>query len=193
MSSTCFALNGIFKSVPKVFKEEESPTISFNISNNFFIELSLKFTVMFENGMLYLTDDGNVVPIVPLAGIAMIVLVAFAIALIVFFLILLAYRTKKAKYEVLKTAIENGRELPPDFFNEPQKEQKKGSALRKGVIWAMAGIGLFIALLFSTDILPDGMSGIAYSALIPFFIGIGYLIIYFIEKAEGKKQKEEGI
>ena len=148
---------------------------------------------MFENGMLYLTDDGNVVPIVPLAGIAMIVLVAFAIALIVFFLILLAYRTKKAKYEVLKTAIENGRELPPDFFNEPQKEQKKGSALRKGVIWAMAGIGLFIALLFSTDILPDGMSGIAYSALIPFFIGIGYLIIYFIEKAEGKKQKEEGI
>ena len=94
-------------------------------------------------------------------------------------------------------AIENGQTVPPDFFAESvKKSKKKRNPLNTGIICMAVGIG--ISLFFwitqgavanmqvisddiSMEINPSLTSGLALG-IIPFIIGVAYVIIHFVEK-----------
>ena len=117
----------------------------------------------------------SMVPIVVVVGTSLVLSLA----------IVHLYKAKKRKFEVLEKAIERGHELPASFFNKPQK---KGNAFRRGIILFMLGIAIFVAALYPNNTRANIHSA---CALIPLFLGIGYLIIHFIEKAEQEKQQNK--
>lgn len=111
---------------------------------------------------------------------------------IVIILIIFLSKTKQEKYknEVLKAAIEQGRELPADFFKQPEKP--KESLLRTSTFFLAFGIGIGIFFYFFFGPQEDGLK-FASIGLIFIFIGIGQLIAYLIEQKQKKAGEQEGV
>ena len=73
-------------------------------------------------------------------------------------------------------ALEKGVGLPPDFFVE---SPKKRNPFNTGVICIAVGLGISLSVwLVQGSIYKGGFS----LGIIPFFIGVAYVIIHFIEK-----------
>lgn len=125
--------------------------------------------------------------LIPIFGIVFSFLTPIAIILIIFL-----NKTKQEKYrnEVLKAAIEQGRELPADLFK--QQEKPKENLLRTSTFFLAFGIG--IAIFFYLFFAPTG-EGLKFASigLIFLFIGIGQLIAYLIERKQKKSGEQEGI
>ncbi|GHV10107.1 hypothetical protein FACS1894162_2620 [Bacteroidia bacterium] len=82
-------------------------------------------------------------------------------------------------------ALEAGQPIPEKLFAEPTK---KRNPLNTGIICMGVGVGIslfFVVISLTSD--PHALAG-ASVGLIPFFIGIAYLLIHFLEK---KHQKPE--
>jgi len=92
-------------------------------------------------------------------------------------------------------ALEQGQPVPTDLFLEPTKPQKKNNPLNSlytGIICVSLGIG--VALFALSIIFFLGLSEyrsedawviftlVASSGIIPFLIGIAFIIIHFIKK-----------
>lgn len=111
-------------------------------------------------------------------GIVTIVLLPF---LFVIAIIYLNVRQKniesKRKYELYMKSLEMGQTIPEHFFDEP-KSVSKTSNLKRGIILLMVGIsfGLFALIKKDTDLI------ILLAAIIPTFVGIGYLLVHKLEK-----------
>ena len=84
-------------------------------------------------------------------------------------------------------AIENGQPVPTDLFAEPVK---KRNPLNTGIILIAVGVGIslffWMMSISSTSIIPSEASNGIMSAtsigVIPFLIGVAFVIIHFIEK-----------
>lgn len=96
-----------------------------------------------------------------------------AIVLIVFFSTKHRKEREKARNELYLKSMEAGQPLPEKFFEEPVKQS---SNLKKGAIWLAVGLGVMIFGLFESD---DSLTGMG---AIPAFIGVAFLLVYFIEK-----------
>ena len=104
---------------------------------------------------------------------------------------------KRKRYELqadlYAKALEKGQSIPVDWFTEPKK---KRNPLNTGIICIATGIGiaLFVWLFVFTgfeDLKDDAVIMfrlIGALGIIPFLIGIAFVIIHFIEK---KKVTEE--
>ena len=112
-------------------------------------------------------------------GVISIITVFSACIAFIFIIAFYTYKTQQAKFKLLEKSVETGQPLPSQFF----KSQNK-NALSKGILLTMAGIGLFIALYFGSSFKPQS----AFWGFIPFLLGIGYLIIYFIERKNKENQ-----
>lgn len=125
--------------------------------------------------------------LIPIFGIIFSFMTPMVIILIIFL-----SKTKQEKYrnEVLKSAIEQGRELPPDFFKQTVKP--KESLLRTSTFFLAFGIGLGIFFYF---FFADQGQGLKFASigLIFIFIGIGQLIAYLLEQKQKKSGEQEGI
>lgn len=110
--------------------------------------------------------------------------------LIIFIIFLNKTKQEKFRSEVLKTAIEQGRELPADFFKPQQKP--KENLLRTSTFFLAFGIGL--SIFFYYFFAPQG-DGFKYASmgLIFVFIGIGQLIAYLVERKQKKSGEQEGV
>lgn len=108
------------------------------------------------------------------------------IILIVWISLNASYRKKKEQYRILEIAIERGRELPENFFDEPAKKKQSWLyTLRNGATTLGCGIG--IALLgYITNV--GIITGIAF---IPAFIGLGYLLVAWLEYRVEKRQAKQ--
>lgn len=119
-------------------------------------------------------------------GIVMIVMLPF---LFVITIVTINVRRKNAeskrKYELYMKSLEMGQTIPEHFFDEPQTS--KASNLKRGIISLMVGIafGLYVIIEKNTD-LPFLMA-----ALIPGFVGLGYLLVHFIEKPKNQHPAEK--
>ena len=84
-------------------------------------------------------------------------------------------------------ALEKGQPIPTDLFVEPVR---KRNPLNAGIICIAVGIGIasFFWLFFNQVAGDDGMGVLASIGIIPFLIGVAYVIIHFIEK--GKVENE---
>ena len=92
--------------------------------------------------------------------------------------------------ELYAKALEKGQPLQADLFVELKEPKKKGNPLKTGLVCISAGIGiaLFVWLFVFTgfdDLKADAVilfRLIGSLGIIPFVIGIAYVIIHFIEK-----------
>ncbi len=108
------------------------------------------------------------------------------VILIVWFSINERNKRSKLQAELYGKAIEKGQEIPTDLF---ALTTKKKSPLNTGIICIAMGIGISLFLAIVTDP-EDTMKG-ASLGIIPFVVGIGYLIIYFIEKKHGANENTQ--
>lgn len=100
---------------------------------------------------------------------------AITIILIVF---ISKYLRDRSRNQVIMKALETGKELSPDFFkNAELSGEKKSDPLTGALVSIGVGVGLFTALYFF-------FGGFKFAAfgLIPFFIGVGQLVAYFVNK-----------
>jgi hypothetical protein len=117
-------------------------------------------------------------------GIVMIVIAPF---LFVVAIILISARNKdiesKRRYDLYMKSLEMGQNIPENFFEEPRKS--KPSNLKRGIIALMVGLAFGIFLL----IRHDNNIGFMLAALIPGFVGIGYILVHFLEKQKQDSEK----
>lgn len=134
-----------------------------------------------KNSGLTNREGGSIEDLTGLAAVTSPFVAAFFIILIV---LIFNHRNKKAKYELMAKALEVGKELPANFFEEEKKMKQKGSPIQRGVQLVAVGIGLFLLLWFIVD------HDVAFVAAIPFSLGIGRLIAIYLEKKNEDNKSE---
>lgn len=111
-------------------------------------------------------------------GIFMLSLLPFVFVVI---LVIISNKQKSAeskrKYDLYMKSLEMGQNIPEHFFEEP-KPVKRSSNLKNGIILLMIGLafGLFAIISHKTN------TFILLLAIIPGFVGTGYLLINKLEK-----------
>jgi Domain of unknown function (DUF6249) len=86
----------------------------------------------------------------------------------------------RMRQRTIRTMVEKGQPVPAELLAPATRGIRRRSDVRRGVVWTMVGLGLMIWLAAVND-----WEGGAWSfGLIPFLIGVGYLIVW---KLENKK------
>jgi len=85
----------------------------------------------------------------------------------------------RMRQRTIRMMVEKGQPVPAELLAPEVKRVRRRSDVRRGVVWTMVGLGLMIWLAAINE---DG--GAWSFGLIPFLIGLGYLIIW---KLENKK------
>jgi hypothetical protein len=126
--------------------------------------------------------------------------VAPFLAAIFIILIIFLSKTKREKYrnEVLKAAIENGRELPSDIFKHPEipaeafmkHEKAKANLLTTSLFFLGFGIGISLAFYFFFADQGEGLK-FASIGLVFIFVGLGQLVAYQVERKQKKSGEQE--
>ena len=89
--------------------------------------------------------------------------------------------------ELCAKAIEKGQSMPENLFIQPKK---KVNPLNTGIICIAIGLGLSIFLWLVVAPYEEAKAAAAVG-IIPFFIGIAYLIIYYIEKKQSESKNAQ--
>ena len=86
----------------------------------------------------------------------------------------------RMRQRTIRMMVEKGQPVPAELLAPATRGIRRRSDARRGVVWTMVGLGLMIWLAAVND-----WEGGAWSfGLIPFLIGLGYLIVW---KLENKK------
>jgi hypothetical protein len=83
-------------------------------------------------------------------------------------------------HRTIQMMVEKGQPVPAELLMPPKLAARQRSDVRRGVIWTMIGLG---AMIFFGAV-NDWEGGVWSLGLIPFLIGLGYLMMW---KLEGKK------
>jgi hypothetical protein len=86
----------------------------------------------------------------------------------------------RMRQRTIRMMVEKGQPVPAELLAPEIRRVRRRSDVRRGVVWTMVGLGLMIWLAA----VNDWEGGVWSFGLIPFLIGLGYLIIW---KLEGKK------
>ncbi len=133
--------------------------------------------------------DGSMVPI------AICVILPVLIIITVY---LFNYLGKRSRLKTIEKAMDKGIELSPDILNEAKEPKKKNpnNPMSKFTI-SMILIGLGIALFIMLYLLVSNGGekaefawGVASIGLIPFLIGVGILISFFVERRYNEIDKK---
>ena len=96
-----------------------------------------------------------------------------------------ARRKQKDRYEIIEKALDKGASLPQGIFDEPKKKQKSWlNTLRSGTTTLGCGLGIFGLGIYTEEEIFMGL------ALIPSFIGLGYLLVALLEYRFEKQQND---
>jgi hypothetical protein len=123
--------------------------------------------------------DGALMAI-PIVGIVFTTLFGapvMVVAAIMFF----SYLKSRSLHRTVRTMVEKGQEVPAALFAAPPVIRAR-SDLRRGVVLLMVGFGLMIFF----GAVNDWEGGTWSLGVIPFLIGLGYLLVW---KLEGRKDK----
>jgi hypothetical protein len=143
-----------------------------------------------KHGIIIDTDDSgekhhpgshNDMPaeIIPLVGIVFLSVFG-APVLIVILIGLFALLVSRSRQRTIRMLVEKGQPVPAELLAPATRTRRQRSDVRRGVVWTMIGIGLIVWL----GAVNDWEGGAWSFGLIPFLIGLGYLIIW---KLENKK------
>src|SRR5437867_2722784 len=93
---------------------------------------------------------------------------------------LFALLVSRMRQRTIRMMVEKGQPVPAELLAPHARAVRQRSDVRRGVIWAMVGLGLMIFL----GAVNEWEYGVWSIGLIPFLIGLGYLMVW---KLEGKK------
>lgn len=123
--------------------------------------------------------DGALMAI-PIVGIVFTTLFG-APVLVVAAIMFFSYLKSRSLHRTVRTMVEKGQEVPAALFAPPPIVRAR-SDMRRGVVLLMVGFGLMIFF----GAVNDWEGGAWALGIIPFLIGVGYLLVW---KLEGPKDK----
>ena len=113
---------------------------------------------------------------IPIVAIVFLSIFGAPVAIVVMIGIfsIIATRTRQ---RTIRMMVEKGQPVPAELLAPATRGIRRRSDVRRGVVWTMVGLGLMIWLAAVND-----WEGGAWSfGLIPFLIGLGYLIVWKLE------------
>ena len=117
--------------------------------------------------------------VIPLVAVVFLTIFG-APVLIVMVIGITALIGSRMRQRTIRMMVEKGQPVPAELLAPEVRSVRRRSDVRRGVVWTMVGLGLMVWLAAIND-----WEGGAWSfGLIPFLIGLGYLIVW---KLEGKK------
>lgn len=125
-------------------------------------------------------DDFGAFMAIPIIGIIFTTLFGapvMVVAAVMFF----SYLKSRSLHRTVRAMVEKGQEVPAALF-APPPVVKARSDLRRGVVLVMVGFGLMIFF----GAMNDWEGGAWSLGVIPFVIGLGYLLVW---KLEGRRDK----
>lgn len=108
-----------------------------------------------------------------------------AICLILWLIFKFDSRNKKMKYQIVEKAIENGIDLPKDFFSSLDNKNKSG--FKTPVTLIAVGLALMAFFLYV------GSLEVALLVSMIWLIGVGYLIVAILEKKKEKANEDNQV
>lgn len=125
-------------------------------------------------------EDLGALMAIPIVGIIFTTLFGapvMVVAAVMFF----SYLKSRSLHRTVRAMVEKGQEVPAALFAAPPVIRAR-SDLRRGVILLMVGFGLMIFF----GAVNDWEGGVWSLGVIPFVIGLGYLLVW---KLEGRRDK----
>jgi Domain of unknown function (DUF6249) len=117
--------------------------------------------------------------VIPLVGIVFLTIFG-APVLIVAVIMYFGFSKNRMMHKTVRMMVEKGQEVPAALLAPPAPAQRQRSDMRRGVVLLTVGLGLTIFL----GAVNDWEGGAWAIGIIPFLIGVGYLLVW---KLEGKK------
>jgi hypothetical protein len=117
--------------------------------------------------------------VIPLVGIVFLTIFG-APVLIVIMIGVFALLVSRSRQRTIRMMVEKGQPVPAELLAPHTRTVRQRSDVRRGVIWTMIGLG---AMIFFGAV-NEWEGGVWSIGLIPFLIGVGYLMVW---KLEGKK------
>jgi hypothetical protein len=125
-------------------------------------------------------DDFGAFMAIPIIGIVFTTLFG-APVMIVAAIMFFSYLKSRSLHRTVRTMVEKGQEVPAALFAPPPVVRAR-SDMRRGVVLLMVGFGLMVFF----GAVNDWEGGAWSLGIIPFLIGLGYLLVW---KMEGSKDK----
>lgn len=125
-------------------------------------------------------DDFGAFMAIPIIGIVFSTLFG-APVMIVAAIMFFSYLKSRSLHRTVRTMVEKGQEVPAALFAPPPVVRAR-SDMRRGVVLLMVGFGLMVFF----GAVNDWEGGAWSLGIIPFLIGLGYLLVW---KMEGSKDK----
>jgi hypothetical protein len=114
--------------------------------------------------------------VIPIVGIVFLTIFG-APVLIVALILYFSFSRQRALHRTVRMMVEKGQPVPEALLAAPPPAQRQRSDLRRGVILTMIGVGLMVFLGAAND----WEGGSWTLGLIPFLIGVGYLLVWKLD------------
>jgi Domain of unknown function (DUF6249) len=113
--------------------------------------------------------------VIPIVGIVFLTIFG-APVLIVALILYFSFSRQRALHRTVRMMVEKGQPVPEALLNPPPAQRQR-SDVRRGVVLTMIGIGLTVFLGAASE-----WGGGAWTlGLIPFLIGLGYLLVWKLD------------
>jgi hypothetical protein len=131
-----------------------------------------------ESGDADLSDVGErlAVPIVAIVFLTLFGAPVLIVAVIMYF----GFSKNRMMHRTIRLMVEKGQPVPPALLAPPAPAVRQRPDMRRGVVLVMVGLGL----MFFLGAVNDWEGGAWAVGIIPFLIGVGYLLVW---KLEGRK------
>ena len=120
-----------------------------------------------------------VIPIVAIVFMSIFGAPVLIVALIIYF----GFSRSRMQHRTIRMLAEKGQPIPADLLAPPAPAVRQRSDMRRGIVLVMVGIGLMVCF----GAWNDWEGGAWALGVIPFVIGLGYLMVW---KLEGSKKNE---
>jgi len=100
--------------------------------------------------------------------------------LIVMMIGMFAFFMSRMRQRTIRMMVEKGQPVPAELLAPTRRAVHQRSDVRRGVVWTMVGLGLMVFL----GAVNDWEGGVWSLGLIPFLIGLGYLMVWKLEGAK---------
>ena len=91
------------------------------------------------------------------------------------------WRARDGMQQTIRMALDKGHELTPEIIDRlGHPKDSKYKDLRLGIIWLSIAGGLALIAVAVPDPSGHALRGTMAGAALPFAIGLGYLVIYFL-------------
>src|SRR5262245_56652265 len=116
---------------------------------------------------------------IPIVAIVFLSIFGAPVAIVVMIGIFSIIATRM-RQRTIRMMVEKGQPVPAELLAPEVRYVRRRSDVRRGVVWTMVGLGMMIFF----GAVNDWEGGVWSLGLIPFLIGLGYLLIWKLDKKD---------